>query len=90
MNILFLSPRFHTNQYEIIKCHISNNDKVFMHTKTTGSIENHDVLKPLIYPESIITKFIITKCIITKYIITKFITTKSYFEIFNIFFIFRM
>ncbi len=58
MKILFLLPRYHTNHVEIVKSHLSLNHKVDIHVKTYGKVEDHNLLKPLIFEESIITKLI--------------------------------
>ena len=56
MKILFVAPRFHTNQSTIVKTLISNGHKVFFHVYTIGPIEDHSVIKPVIIDESILSK----------------------------------
>ena len=56
MKILFVAPRFHTNQSTIVKPLISNGHKVFFHVYTIGPIEDHSVIKPVIIDESILSK----------------------------------
>jgi glycosyltransferase involved in cell wall biosynthesis len=56
LKILFVAPRFHTNQSTIVKTLISNGHKVFFHVYTIGPIEDHSVIKPVIIDESILSK----------------------------------
>ena len=62
MKILFVAPRFHTNQSTIVDTLIREGNKIFFHVSTIGPIENHSQVKPVIVEESIISK-LITKII---------------------------
>lgn len=53
MQILFVAPRYHTNQIDIVKTLQKNNHKVFFLTKSVGLIEDHKILKPHLMLKSI-------------------------------------
>lgn len=52
MRILFVAPRFHTNQIDIVKILKKNNHKVFYLTKNKSLIEDYTDLTPFIMPKS--------------------------------------
>ena len=52
MNILFVAPRFHTNQIQILKTLDKENHKVFFHAIYKGKIENHDEFEPFIIKQN--------------------------------------
>ena len=53
--ILFIAPRFHTNQYYLIKNLLKKN-LIFFISLYEGKIENHKYLKPEIIEQSLISK----------------------------------
>ena len=53
--ILFIAPRFHTNQYYLIKNLLKKNH-IFFISLYEGKIENHKYLKPEIIEQSLISK----------------------------------
>ncbi len=58
MKILFIAPRFHTNQLQIAKTLINDGHKLSFFVYTFGNIEDHSFLKPEILPESIFSKIL--------------------------------
>ena len=54
-NILLIAPRFHTNQYYMIK-HLIKNNNVFFMSLYKGSVEDHTFIKPQILNQSKISK----------------------------------
>ena len=58
MKILFLLPRFHTNHIEIIKLHKDLGHDLDIHVKTYGKIEDHTLIKPVLFQEFFLTKYI--------------------------------
>lgn len=52
MRILFVAPRFHTNQYQIVKTLMENNHEVFFNVSYLGSTEDHSLLKPVSFRQS--------------------------------------
>lgn len=48
MKILFIAPRFHTNQYEAIRVLIEKGHTVIFHSVTIGGIEDHTLIEPII------------------------------------------
>ncbi|OQP52841.1 hypothetical protein A4H97_24405 [Niastella yeongjuensis] len=58
MKILFVAPRFHTNQVEIIKILLKKKHEVFFHVATIGKTEDHSLVKPVCYKQSKLSRFI--------------------------------
>ncbi len=58
MKILFLLPRYHTNIIETIKSHQKLGHTVEMHVKNYGFVEDYTLIKPIIFPESFLTKYL--------------------------------
>lgn len=58
MKILFIAPRFHTNQLQIAKTLINDGHKLSFFVYTIGNIEDHSFLTPEILPESIFSKLL--------------------------------
>src|SRR3954462_14414403 len=58
MKILFVAPRFHTNQVEIIKILLQKNHEVFFHVACIGPTEDHSLVQPVCYKQSILSRFI--------------------------------
>jgi glycosyltransferase involved in cell wall biosynthesis len=56
LKILFIAPRFHTNQLQIAKTLINVGHKLSFFVYTIGNIEDHSFLTPEILPESIFSK----------------------------------
>lgn len=56
MKILFIAPRFHTNQLQIAKTLINDGHKLSFFVYTFGKIEDHSFLTPEILPESFFSK----------------------------------
>ena len=56
LNILFLAPRYHTNQNPIVSLLENKGHKIFFHSKYIGKIENHDNIKPLVFEESFFSR----------------------------------
>lgn len=46
MKILFVAPRFHTNQYELVNTLLRKNHNVYFHVSTLGPTEDHSLLTP--------------------------------------------
>ena len=57
LSILFLFPRYHTNQISITQILQNKGHKVHFHVKFYGKIENYQNLKPVLFEESILSKF---------------------------------
>mgnify|MGYP003645909391 CR=1 FL=1 len=55
--ILFIAPRFHTNQFFLTKQLIEHNIEVNFLAVYTGGSENHSYVKPILLIPSIITKW---------------------------------
>ena len=58
LSILFLFPRYHTNQISITQILQKKGHKVHFHVKFYGKIENYQNLKPVLFEESILSKFL--------------------------------
>ena len=52
MRILFVAPRFHTNQYELVKTLQEKKHEVFFHVAAIGTTEDHSLLTPTRYKQS--------------------------------------
>jgi glycosyltransferase involved in cell wall biosynthesis len=52
MKILFVAPRFHTNQFQLIKKLLEKEHEVFFHVSCIGATEDHSLIKPLRYKQS--------------------------------------
>ncbi len=52
MRILFVAPRFHTNQFQMVKTLQENNHDVFFHVASHGATEDHSLLTPIKYDQS--------------------------------------
>lgn len=55
MKILFVAPRYHTNQEPIVRTLLGRGHRVLFHVATVGPIENHELLNPVIVKESIVS-----------------------------------
>jgi glycosyltransferase involved in cell wall biosynthesis len=58
MKILFVAPRFHTNQVQIIKILLEKKHEVFFHVSCIGATEDHSLLQPVCYKQSNLSRFI--------------------------------
>jgi len=58
MKILFVAPRFHTNQVQIIKILQEKKHDVFFHVACIGPTEDHSLVKPVCYKQSTLSRFI--------------------------------
>lgn len=55
MKILFVAPRFHTNQSTIVKTLINKGHRVYFHVSTIGPTEDYSNITPEIIEESILS-----------------------------------
>ena len=53
LKILFLAPRFHTNQFHVIKKMINVGNDVDMIVQRKGSLEDHSFLQPILVKKSV-------------------------------------
>lgn len=58
MNILFVAPRYHTNQDPIVRTLLAAGHSVKFHVATIGPIENHECIKPVVVQESALSIFL--------------------------------
>lgn len=58
MRILFVAPRFHTNQYQVVKTLQENNHEVIFHVSYVGPTEDHTLLKPVNFKQSKVSHLI--------------------------------
>ena len=58
MKFLFVAPRFHTNQFPIVKGLIEKGHQVEFFVQYVGMGENHSILKPRLMKKSILTGII--------------------------------
>ena len=58
MNILFVAPRFHTNQFELVKSLISEGHKIDFHVSCVRNTENHSLITPKRFQESRISSIL--------------------------------
>lgn len=58
MNILFVAPRFHTNQFELVKSLISEGHKIDFHVSLIRNTENHSLITPERFQESRISSIL--------------------------------
>ncbi|MBO9200514.1 MULTISPECIES: glycosyltransferase family 4 protein [Niastella] len=58
MKILFVAPRFHTNQVQIIKILLEKKHEVFFHVACIGATEDHSLVKPICYKQSWLSRLI--------------------------------
>lgn len=59
---LFVAPRFHTNQIEIIKTLLEENALVIFLAAREETIEDHSILDPIIIDQSKFSKMLINSC----------------------------
>lgn len=58
MKILFVAPRFHTNQYQIVKSLVDKGHDVNIMAQFYGKSEDHSVIKPQLIKKSLLGKAI--------------------------------
>lgn len=58
MRILFVAPRYHTNQYQMVKTLQANRHEVYFHATYLGPTEDYSLLMPQTYPQSRISVFL--------------------------------
>jgi glycosyltransferase involved in cell wall biosynthesis len=58
MKILFIAPRFHTNQVQLIKKLLEKKHEIIFHVACIGPTEDHSLLTPLHYKQSKLSAFI--------------------------------
>lgn len=58
MRILFVAPRFHTNQVQIIKILLEKKHEVFFHVACIGATEDHSLVKPVCFKQSKLSGYI--------------------------------
>lgn len=66
MKFLFIAPRFHTNQFPIVKSLIANKHLVEILVQNFGKSEDHSIVKPILMKKSIFSA-VIFKFIDLKY-----------------------
>lgn len=59
MKFVFVAPRFHTNQYEIVKTLQNNGHDVEFNVVEIGHTEDHTLLKPKLYKSCLLSKLAI-------------------------------
>lgn len=59
MKVLYIAPRYHTNQIPVVKGWLENGHEVMFLSQFAGTSENYDVLKPIILGYSKTTQFLI-------------------------------
>lgn len=58
MKILFVAPRFHTNQFQLVKKLLEKKHDVFFHVACIGPTEDHTLVTPVQYKQSKLSVFI--------------------------------
>ncbi len=58
MKILFVAPRFHTNQFQLIKKLLDKKHAIFFHAACIGITEDHSLVKPIQHKQSRLSVFI--------------------------------
>ena len=59
MKFVFVAPRFHTNQYEIVKTLQNNGHDVEFNVVEIGHTEDHSLLMPKLYEPCFLSKLAI-------------------------------
>ena len=59
MRIMYIAPRYHTNQIPIIKGWVEHGDEVCFVSRCLGPIEDYSVIEPIVVPYSGLSNFII-------------------------------
>jgi glycosyltransferase involved in cell wall biosynthesis len=58
MIILFVAPRFHTNQYEMVKTLQEKGHEVIFHATVNGFTEDYTLLRPIVFKQSWVSMLI--------------------------------
>ena len=58
MKILFVAPRFHTNQYQVVKTLQEKGHEVTFHVAFSGPTEDHRLLTPTNFRQSVLSRLI--------------------------------
>jgi glycosyltransferase involved in cell wall biosynthesis len=58
MKILFVAPRFHTNQFQLVKKLLEKRHAVFFHVALIGPTEDHSLVMPIHHKQSRLSVFI--------------------------------
>jgi glycosyltransferase involved in cell wall biosynthesis len=58
MRILFVAPRFHTNQVEAIRALVAAGHKVWFHAATIGPVEDHGPVVPHVHPQALASRLL--------------------------------
>jgi len=58
MKILFVAPRFHTNQVSWVEAFLEKGHKVEFHSLLEGHVENYSSIRPKLFPVSKLSNFI--------------------------------
>ncbi|WP_432356953.1 glycosyltransferase family 4 protein [Sporosarcina sp. UB5] len=58
MKILFVAPRFHTNQYPIVETLINHKHEVSFFAQYIGASEDHSLVEPKVFGYNLLFKFI--------------------------------
>jgi glycosyltransferase involved in cell wall biosynthesis len=59
MRILFVAPRFHTNQVEVIRSLVACGHNVWFHVATIGPVEDHSEIVPHLHRDSLASRLLI-------------------------------
>ncbi|HEX6428544.1 MAG TPA: glycosyltransferase family 4 protein [Niastella sp.] len=69
MRILFVAPRFHTNQFLLIKTLLEKKHEIIFHATSIGSTEDHSLITPVQFKQSklsVLTEMIFGKGLATR------------------------
>lgn len=58
MRILFVAPRFHTNQYQVVKTLLEKGHEVLFHVASLGFTEDHSLVKPVRHRQARLSFFL--------------------------------
>ncbi len=58
MKLLFVAPRYHTNQVQLIKKLLEQKHEIFFHVASIGPTEDHSLIKPIRHKQSKLSVFI--------------------------------
>ena len=56
--ILFIAPRYHTNQVGIVRALLKYGHDVHFHVRTKGFTEDYSLIEPTLFPESWLTFYL--------------------------------
>jgi hypothetical protein len=58
MKLLFVAPRYHTNQVQLIKKLLEKNHDISFHVACIGHTEDHSLVKPVQFKQSKLSVFL--------------------------------